>query len=108
MDSITSYEYSCLAKLLSVAMGINRQNDFTHREVDVAYEAVKHLATQRIDWTRRHRGRQRDEEGLRGRRDHKAGDEAVERRDAALARGRVPTDGEERQQQLQGVEHPGN
>jgi len=51
VQSITPYEYLCLAKLLSVAMGANGRDSVTDDEADVACETLKHMAAQRIDWT---------------------------------------------------------
>lgn len=51
MELMTPYEYLCLAKVLSVAMGTMRQNEVSDKELDVALEALKQMASQKVGWT---------------------------------------------------------
>lgn len=51
MESLTPYECICLAKLLSVALGVAGQEQMAADEVDIAYEVLKHMAAQSPGWT---------------------------------------------------------
>ncbi len=52
MEPMTLYEYLCLAKVLSVAMGGMRRNEVSDKELDVASEVLKRMASQKAGWTK--------------------------------------------------------
>ncbi len=51
MEPMTPYECICLTKLLSVALGMMGQHQIAAAELDVALEALKRMADQKVDWT---------------------------------------------------------
>ena len=48
---MTIYEQLCITKLFFIAMGMMGQNTISSIEMDIACEALKRTADQRLDWT---------------------------------------------------------